>query len=193
MCWYMWRSLTCPSTSRTLFSGLRVSTHGKQVAPYSVRFLLTSQEGGRRANSTPGPARGEKLKVTLTSAPVLGFPQESGGIFICDADASSDDLGSDLSQVQNGQERVIGYYSKCFNKAVWRYCTTRKELVAVLSSVKHWHHYLYGRHFKVRSDHGSLRWLINFKICEGALARILETLAIYDFEIEFRQGSRHKC
>ena len=42
----MWRSLTCPSTSRTLFSGLRVSTHGKQVAPYSVRFLLTSQEGG---------------------------------------------------------------------------------------------------------------------------------------------------
>ena len=46
MCWYMWRSLACPSTSRTLFSGLRVSTHGKQVAPYSVRFLLTSQEGG---------------------------------------------------------------------------------------------------------------------------------------------------
>ena len=46
MCWDMWRSLACPSTSRTLFSGLRVSTHGKQVAPYSVRFLLTSQEGG---------------------------------------------------------------------------------------------------------------------------------------------------
>ena len=133
----------------------------------------------------------EKLKVALTSAPVLGFPQESEGIFICDADASNDALGSCLSQVQNGQERVIGYYSKCFYKAEWRYCTTRKELVAIVSSIKHWHHYLYGRHFKVRSDHGSLRWLMNFKICEGALARILETLAIYDFEIEFRQGSRH--
>ena len=46
VCWHMWRSLACPSTSRTLFSGLRVSTHGKQVAPYSVRFLLISQEGG---------------------------------------------------------------------------------------------------------------------------------------------------
>ena len=34
---------------------------------------------------------------------------------------------------------------------------------------------------------------MNFQICEGALARMLETLAIYDFEIEFRQGSRHKC
>ena len=133
----------------------------------------------------------QKLKVALTSAPVLGFPQESEGIFICDADASNDALGSVLSQVQNGQERVIGFYSKCFNKAEWRYCTTRKELVAVVSSVKHWHYYLYGRHFKVRSDHGSLRWLMNFEVCEGALARILETLAIYDFEIEFRQGSRH--
>ena len=59
-----------------------------------------------------------KLKVALTSAPALGFPQESGGILICNADASSDDLGSVLSQVQNRQERVIGYYSKCFNKAV---------------------------------------------------------------------------
>ena len=44
MCWHMWRILACHSTSRTYFSGS--STHGKQVAPYSVRFLLTSQEGG---------------------------------------------------------------------------------------------------------------------------------------------------
>ena len=50
--------LACPSTSRTLFSGLRVYTHGKQVAPYYVRFLLTSQEGGRWAYSIPGPTRG---------------------------------------------------------------------------------------------------------------------------------------
>ena len=32
---------------------------------------------------------------------------------------------------------------------------------------------------------------MNFKICEDALARILETLAIYDFDVEFHQGSRH--
>ena len=62
VCWHMWRSLACPLTSRTLFSSLRVSTHSKQVAPYSVRFLLTSQEGGRRAYSTPGPARGWDLE-----------------------------------------------------------------------------------------------------------------------------------
>ena len=58
-------------------------------------------------------------------------------------------------------------------------------------SIKHHHHYLYGRRFRVRSDHGSLRWLMNFKICEGALARILETLSIYDFFVEHRPGLLH--
>ena len=61
----------------------------------------------------------------------------------------------------------------------------------MVCSIKHFYHYLCDRYFKVRSDHGSLRWYINFKICEGALARILETLAIYDFDVEFCQGSRH--
>ena len=98
----------------------------------------------------------EKLKVALTSAPVLGFLQESECILICDADASNDALGSVLSQVQNGQSRVIGYYSKCFNKAERRICTTRKELVALVSSVKHWHHYLHGRHFYLYGRHFKL-------------------------------------
>ena len=134
----------------------------------------------------------EKLKVALTTAPVLGFPQTSKGMFTVDADSSNDAIGSVLIQEQDGQEKVISYYSKCFNKAERRYCTTRKELMAVVLSIKHHHHYLYGRRFRVRSDHGSLRWLINFKICEGALARILETLSIYDFFVEHRPGFLHR-
>ena len=133
----------------------------------------------------------DTLKTALTTAPVLGFPQESQGEFILDADCSNNALGSVLSQIQDGEERVISYYSKCLTKPERRYCTTRKELLAVVSSIKHFHHYLYGRHFKVRSDHGSLRWLMNFRNCEGQLARFLETLATYDFTIEFRAGIRH--
>ena len=56
----MWRSLACPSTSRTLFSGLRVSTHGKQVASLLARFLLTAQGMGASGLFVcPGPARGD--------------------------------------------------------------------------------------------------------------------------------------
>ena len=53
-------------------------------------------------------------------------------MFTVDVAASNNVLGSVLSQEKDGQERVIGYYSVCFNKAERRYCTTRKELMAVV-------------------------------------------------------------
>jgi hypothetical protein len=40
--------------------------------------------------------------------------------------------------------------------------------------VKHFHHYVYGSHFTIRTDHGALNWLRNFKNPEGQLARWLE-------------------
>ena len=45
------------STTRTLFSGLRVSTHGKQAGPL-VGFYHSA--GRQPANSTPRPAGGHK-------------------------------------------------------------------------------------------------------------------------------------
>jgi hypothetical protein len=48
---------------------------------------------------------------------------------------SVDTTGSVLSQVQEGQEKVISYYSKSFNKAERKYCATRRELLAVVASM----------------------------------------------------------
>lgn len=59
----------------------------------------------------------------------------------------------------------------------------RKELLAVVKAVIQFHHYLYGRHFIVRSDHGALRCLLNFKNLEGQIARWIEILSTYDMEI----------
>ena len=90
-----------------------------------------------------------------------------------------------LSQVQNGR------FSKAFSKQERRYCVTRRELLAVVASVKHFHHYLYGRRFIVRSDHGALRWLFKFKNPEAQIARWLENLSTYNFEIQHRAGRIH--
>ena len=132
----------------------------------------------------------DTLKQALISSPILAFPTEEGR-FIIDADASLAGMGSVLSQVQDGVEKVVSYYSKTFSKPERQYCVTRKELLAVVSSIKNFHHYLYGRHFLVRSDHGALRWLINFKNPEGQIARWLEVLGTYDFEIQHRAGRIH--
>ena len=46
-------------------------------------------------------------------------------------------MGAVLSQVQDGHERVIGYYSKTLSNAERNYCVTRRELLAVAQAVKH--------------------------------------------------------
>lgn len=50
--------------------------------------------------------------------------------------------------------------------------------------------YLFRRHFIARSDHNAVQWLRNLKNPKG-LARWLERLSGFDFEVEHRPGSLH--
>ncbi|GBM03364.1 hypothetical protein AVEN_256908-1 [Araneus ventricosus] len=70
-------------------------------------------------------------------------------------------------------------------------CVTRKELLTIVKFVEHFHHYLYGQKFLLRTDHASLRWLLNFKEPEGQIARWIRRLQEYDFEIQHRKGTSH--
>ena len=131
-----------------------------------------------------------ELKDALMTAPVLAYPR-SEGEFILDTDASDVGIGSVISQMQDGVERVIAYFSRSLGPVQRRYCVTRRELLAIVESVKYFHHYLYGRHFLIRSDHSSLQWLLRFKNPEGQLARWLTLLFTYDWEVKHRPGKDH--
>jgi len=65
------------------------------------------------------------------------------------------------------------------------------KLLAVVKAVKHFHPYLYGRSFVLRTDHAALRWLLSFRVPEGQIARWLERLQQYNFWVEHRPGHRH--
>ena len=132
----------------------------------------------------------EELKNRLTKAPVLAHPTAEDP-FILDTDASGFAAGAVLSQVQLGEERVIAFGSKTFSRTQRAYCTTRRELLAVVLFVKYFKYYLWGRHFTIRTDHASLRWLLNFHEPENMLARWLAVLYTYDFQIEHRAGKLH--
>ena len=132
----------------------------------------------------------QELKNRLTSAPILAFP-DFDQPFVLDTDASQAGIGAVLSQVQEGQERVVAYASRTLSKAERRYCVTRRELLAVVTYVQHFRHYLLGHHFDLRTDHGSLTWLQGFREPEGQLARWLERLQEFDFKIIHRRGQYH--
>ncbi|UYV71663.1 K02A2.6-like, partial [Cordylochernes scorpioides] len=130
------------------------------------------------------------LKGGLCSSPVLVYPQP-GMRFVLDTDASNSGIGAVLSQVQDGEERVIEYYSKILTKPERNYCATRRELLAIVRSVEHFHRYLYGQDFLVWTDHAALTWLLQMKNPEGQVARWLEKLQQYHFQIRHRPGKRH--
>ena len=133
----------------------------------------------------------ESLKQKMAKAPVLAHPDFSQR-FILDTDASDLAIGAVLSQKIDGQEHVIAYASRTLTKSERRYCVTRKELLALVHFVKYFRHYLYGKPFTARTDHGSLRWLMNFKNPEGQIARWIEVLSSYDMKIEHRPGRLHR-
>ena len=139
------------------------------------------------------------LKSALMGDEVMSFPRfdENGGMFIVDADASDHAIGGCLSQLQWCEEakceveRPIMFASKSLDKTQRRYCTTKKELLAVLTFVQQFRHCLLGRQFLIRTDHSSLRWIMSFKYPTDQMARWLEVLSQYDFRIEHRAGKKH--
>ena len=111
--------------------------------------------------------------------------------FILDTDASDFGIGAVLSQVQDGEEKVLAYASRALGKAERNYCVTRKELLAGVDFMMEFRQYLYGRILLWRTDHSALRWISNFKNAEGQLARWISTLAEFNYEVEHRPGKKH--
>ena len=138
----------------------------------------------------------DDLKKTLVSDSVMAYPRDSG-LFILDTDASATGIGAVLSQLQWDEtsqkeiERPIAYASRTLTRSQRRYCTTRRELLAVVSFVRHFRHYLLGRKFLIRTDHSSLRWIMSFREPTDQMARWLEILSQFDFDIEHRAGKKH--
>ena len=69
---------------------------------------------------------------------------------------------------------------------------TRKELLAVMKAVGHFRPYLYGRPFRLRTDHASLMWLRRRMEPFHQVARWLEILSKFKYQVEHRPGSKHR-
>jgi hypothetical protein len=134
------------------------------------------------------------MKSKLLEAPVLAYPRfDSSEPFILDTDWSHDAnaVGGVLSQVQDGLERAILYGGKKMAKSQVNYSATRGELSAILHFVKSWKYYLQHRPFLIRTDHQPLVSIKTMPPLDSHMARWLDTLANYNFEIEHRAGSKH--
>ncbi|UYV70240.1 hypothetical protein LAZ67_7002261 [Cordylochernes scorpioides] len=100
--------------------------------------------------------------------------------YLYHTDASNIGIGATLVQDIGGEEKVISYLSRTLSKAEQNYSTTEKECLAVVWSMSKLRPYLYGRHFKIVTDHHALCWLKNLKDPTGDPYQKL--IGLEDFE-----------
>lgn len=154
-----------------------------------------------RSTFTWGPRQDqafELLKKELTDkTKVLGYYSLKDETWVF-ADASPVGLGAVLIQRNSkGTPRIITFISKTLTDTERRYSQIQKESLALAWAVKKLYFYLYGRKFKLLSDHKPLVYIFGKKpplITKRALSRAerwaLE-LQSYDFEIEYCKGEKN--
>lgn len=126
------------------------------------------------------------IKNALMTPPLLHYPNfDKDEKFILQTDASGYALGSILC---NSDRRPIAYASRSLNKAEQNYPTIEKELLAIVWSVKYFRPYLYGRKFKIETDHKPLMYLFNMANPSSRLLKFRLILEDYNFEIEYVKG-----
>ncbi|XP_041987906.1 uncharacterized protein LOC121739485 [Aricia agestis] len=129
----------------------------------------------------------ETLKQSLISAPILAYPDFSQP-FILTCDASNYAISAILSQGPVGRDRPIAYSSRTLNKAEINYSVTEKECLAIVFGTKVFRPYLFGRRFKIITDHKPLNWLFNCKDPGSRLIRWRLKLEEFDYEIQYKKG-----
>lgn len=66
-----------------------------------------------------------------------------------------------------------------------------KELLAIVHAVKRWHHYLCSRKFLNKTDHRSLKYMLEQRISTTQQQKYMAKLFGYDFDISYKLGSEN--
>ena len=92
------------------------------------------------------------LKQAILSAPILTSPNWNRP-FRCHVDASKKAVGGTLTQLDdNGNERVVAFFSKRLSEAEERYTANERELLGLVYFLKRFRCYLEGTSFEVFTD-----------------------------------------
>jgi len=127
------------------------------------------------------------LKAAMMASPVLRLPYFSQE-FIIETDASN--LGIGVVLMQEG--RPIAFFSKKLGPKMCAASVYIKELHAITEAVLKWRQYLLGHYFVIRTDHKSIRELLQQVIQTPDQEVYVRKLLGFQFRIEYKSGASNK-
>lgn len=122
----------------------------------------------------------------MCQEPVLATPDFTKP-FIMECDASGNGIGVVLMQY----ERPISFESHPINGKYLHKSIYEKEMLAILHALKKWRPYLMGRHFKVKTDHHSLKYFLEQRLSSKQQQKWVTKMLGYDFEIIYKKGKQN--
>ncbi|XP_044170588.1 uncharacterized protein K02A2.6-like [Acropora millepora] len=134
----------------------------------------------------------ERLKEALSTKTTLGYfdPKKPTSIFV---DGSPIGLGAVLTQEEESSKEVTPlHYASCpLTPTQARYPQIDREALSIYWAVKRFHLFVYGKEFKVITDHKPLVSLFNNPSSKPSarIERWLLELQQYCFTVEYRPGA----
>ena len=124
------------------------------------------------------------LKEKFNKYPIRSTPKfDNGKPFILTTDFSSKAISAILSQEQQHQERFIAATGRKTTDAESRYPAWKGECLAIIVGLRKFHSILSYKQFVIYTDNKALTFFKSLKKYNGMMARWLEELSGYDFEI----------
>jgi hypothetical protein len=107
--------------------------------------------------------------------------------FTVECDASGNGIGAILMQ----EGRPLAFESRPLKGRDLHKPIYEKEIMAILHALKKWRPYLIGRHFKVKTDHDSLKYFLEQRLSLEEQQKWVTKILGYDFEIIYKKGKKN--
>ncbi|CAA0831880.1 Unknown protein [Striga hermonthica] len=124
-----------------------------------------------------------ELKTAVTTAPILAMPDFTKP-FVVECDASSHGFGAVLVQ----DSHPVAYFSRPVTPRHRALAAYERELIGLVHAVRHWRPYLWGRRFAVKTDHYSLKYLLDQRLATIPQHHWVGKLLGFDFSVEYKPG-----
>ena len=129
----------------------------------------------------------QSFKVSLCNYCILVVPNVNDW-FQLHTDAAGVGVGAVLHVIRDCSIYPIAFFSRQLRGVELWYSVTEKEVVAVITAVKHFEHYLYSIYFNIFTDHQPLVFLVTSKRLNHQLMGMALRLEHLDFTIHYRCG-----
>lgn len=194
------RNAPAPTNTKELRSVLGLINYYNRFIPRSATLLQPLnkllRKGVKWQWGTECQQALDEVKRIISSSEVLVHYSTEKPLVLA-TDASAHGVGAVLSHIlESGEERPIAFASRSLTPAERNYAQIDREALGIMFGLKRFHQYLYGRKWKLITDHEPLTSILHPKkgIPSMTIARLQRwaiILSAYDYDIEYRNTSKH--